>query len=287
MQVHVGAGILERSSGHGPSAATAIPSRFGLSSLYGPHDSTRAHGRPARHQSNDQEGWTALLSALFEQRAITAQARDALASMIVNARAAAIAQERERVARELHDGVAQAFIGIKMLLSAGPSAAGEAIKKAQRLAQQGLRESRRAIHALLPAELVSSRLDVAVRRMASAVVPTHMALQVESTGDWSALPQDQARELFRMVQEAVNNAVKHSRASRLAIDLSCNDRDAVALISDDGRGFNASRCDDAGFGLMSMRQRAQRTGGRIDIVSAVGSGTQIFISIALNKTPAS
>jgi signal transduction histidine kinase len=228
----------------------------------------------------------ALLATLCEQGEISSQARDVLASAVEHVRAAAIADERERVAREVHDSIAQAFIGINMLLSAVPGAASEVVKKARCLALHGLQESRRAIHALLPAPLMSRPFGEAVRRMASIAVPPQMRLEVESTGDWSALPPESACELFRMVQEAVNNAIKHSRAARLRIDLSCTDREAVALIDDDGRGFNVSGCHDAGFGLVSMRQRAACSGGRVDIVSSPDRGTQVFISIAFKRVQA-
>jgi signal transduction histidine kinase len=160
----------------------------------------QAHGRDAsaatrQHRASlphDDEGWIALLSSLCEQRAIAAKAKDVLASLIANVRACAIAQERERLAHELHDGVAQAFIGINMLLAAAPGSDSDAIRRAQRLAQQGLQESRGAIRALLPTQLMSVPFDGALRQMASAFVPPHMALQVESIGDWSALPAERA-----------------------------------------------------------------------------------------------
>ena len=226
-----------------------------------------------------------LLATLCEQGEISSEARDLLASAVEHARAAAIADERERVAREVHDSIAQTFIGINMLLSAAPDAASEVVKKARCLALQGLQESRRAIHALLPAPLMSRPFDDAVRRMASIAVPPHIRLEVESTGDWSALPPQSACELFRMIQEAANNAIKHSRGARLQIDLSCNDREAVALINDDGRGFNVAGCHDAGFGLLSMRQRAACSGGRVDIVSSPDRGTQVYISIPIKRVP--
>jgi signal transduction histidine kinase len=282
MQAQLATEALERAATHGMNATLAIAAQFAHPSSHG----RAPAAAPTRRRGNlprDHEGWTALLSALCEQRAITAQAMDALASMAASVHACAIAQERERLAREMHDGVAQAFIGINMLLAAAPGSEGDLVRRAQRLAQQGLQESRSAIHALLPTQLISMPFDAAVREMASAVVPPHMALQVESIGDWSALPAERACELFRMIQEAVNNAVKHSAARKLKIDLSCNDSEAVALVSDDGRGFSVAGRDGAGFGLTSMRQRAASTGARVDIVSNFGGGTQVFVSMALKK----
>src|SRR5437773_2151939 len=105
------------------------------------------------------EGWTALLGTLCEQRAITAQAQDVLANVVSHVRASASAQERQRVARELHDGIAQAFIGINMLLATAPGTRDDVVQRARSLAQHGLLESRRAIHALLPAALISRPFD--------------------------------------------------------------------------------------------------------------------------------
>ena len=284
MQAQLGTEALEPAATHGANATLAIAAQFARSSLHG-RDPAAAPRRRRANPPRDDEGWTALLSALCEQRAITAQVKDVLAGMVASVRACAVAQERQRVAREIHDGIAQAFIGINMLLATAPGPDSDVLRRAQRLAQQGLQESRRAIHALLPTQLMARPFDAAVRKMASAVVPPRMALQVESVGDWSALPAERACELFRMIQEAVSNAVKHSAARHLKIDLSCNDREAVALVSDDGRGFSVPGCDGAGFGLTSMRQRAASTGARVDIVSSPSGGTQVFVSMALTKAP--
>jgi len=244
------------------------------------------------HSATDSSGvtaaaggkcWATLLKTLSANREISAQARELLNDVVEHVRAAAIAQERERVAREVHDGIAQTFIGIDMLLSTVPEKSNDVVKSAQRLAQQGLRESRRTIRGLLPGHLAGRPFNQAVRCMASAAVPPPMTLKVESTGDWSHFDPERARELFRMVQEAVNNAVKHSGAKHLSIDLSCNDREAVALVDDDGRGFNVSATADSGFGLISMRQRAACTDARVDIVSSPGQGTQVFISMPLDE----
>lgn len=284
MQAQLGNEALERAATHGVNATLAIAAQFVRPSSHGRDPAAAPKVRRA-NSPRDDEGWAALLSQLCEQRAITARAKDVLANMVANIRVCAIAQERERLAREMHDGVAQAFIGINMLLATAPGSDSDAVRRAQRLAQQGLQESRRAIHALLPTQLISRPFDAAVLKMASGFVPPHMALQVESIGDWSALPAERGCELFRMIQEAVNNAVKHSAARQLKIDLSCNDREAVALVSDDGRGFSVSGCDGVGFGLTSMRQRAASTGARVDIVSSLGGGTQVFISMALKQAP--
>lgn len=238
-------------------------------------------GRAADADAANEPEWVVLLSALQGGNEITNDARELLAEIVRRARAAGVAEERERVARDVHDSITQTFIGINMLLSSAQAAGGDAVRRARRLARHGIQESRRVIHALAPTPLMSRPFDQAVRSMASDSISGHMALCVEAAGDWSKLPADRAGELFRIVQEAVNNAVKHSNASRLSIDLSCNEREAVALVADNGRGFRPGKPSDAGFGLASMQQRASCCGGRVDIVSSPGKGTQVFVTVAL------
>ncbi len=227
----------------------------------------------------EDRDWPAQLASLCEQQRIPSRVKALLAVVLDHACNAAVAQERARLAREVHDGITQAFIGINMLLSCPSVEAADAVRRAQQLAQVGLDESRRTIHELVPSALMTGALDQAVRRMAEATVPASMGLRVHGAGDWQGFAPEQACELFRMIQEAVNNAVRHSRASCLEIDLSCTSSEAVALICDNGRGFDVETHREVGFGLASMRQRAASCRTSLEIRSAPGNGTQVYMAM--------
>ncbi len=195
---------------------------------------------------------------------------------------AAMLKERNRLAREIHDGIAQSFLAIQMQLDALDDRGTDAhtIQKALHMARHGLTEARRAVAALRPQGLQNSDLALALQRLVQDVdgAATVKTTLVRPTV-WQALPTDVEDHLFRIVQEAVNNALRHGRPRHLRVELSQAAGEATVLVSDDGSGF---RLDPAlvrqGFGLESMQQRAQLIGARIDWLTAPGQGTQVLVS---------
>jgi signal transduction histidine kinase len=116
--------------------------------------------------------------------------------------------------------------------------------------------------------------------MTRSVVGTAATIKVTTSGSWGGLPPDTENHLFRLIQEAVNNVVKHAKATEVAIEFSSSSAEASVLVSDNGVGFDMNaREPDHGFGLFSMRQRAESIGAKLAIVSARGKGTQVFVSL--------
>jgi signal transduction histidine kinase len=228
------------------------------------------------HTLGDEE--VELAKALATQAALAME----LTRLSNESRGVAILQERARLAREIHDGIVQSFIGISMQLNRLQTAeAPRALEKALELAEHGLAEARRAVRALRPLHLAGKTFVQAVTDMARTSVGEGVKVDVTSSGIWGGLAADAEGHLFRIVQEAVNNVVRHADADELSIELSATGTEVSVLVSDNGKGFDVKAQQDAehGFGLFSMRQRADSMGAAFTIVSAKGRGTQVFTSL--------
>jgi signal transduction histidine kinase len=232
------------------------------------------------------------------------------AQLLSQAREAGVLEERQRMAREIHDTLAQGITGIITQLEAvrqsGPSAARERrIDTAAQLARDSLSEARRSVQALRPEALAANpRLPDALAEVAgqwSAV--NGVTAAVTTTGDPVGLHAEIEVTLLRVAQEALANVAKHAAASRVGITLSYM-ADVVTLdVRDDGAGFRppgperpgpvrddglaggaAMRPGDGdgrsgGFGLTAMRQRVQRVAGTLAIESEPGTGTAVSASV--------
>lgn len=206
--------------------------------------------------------------------------------------AAGVAAERERLAREIHDTLAQGLSSIHLLLQAAEqqlpadpatAAAREHVGQAREIAQANLAEARRFVHALTPPELVGGSLPAAIERVcAAAGRQTATEVSFRLSGVPEALPTPHEVALLRIVQSALANALQHAQASHVAVTLSYMD-DGVALdIVDDGVGFDATATpdpgSDRGFGLAAMRSRVRQLGGDLDVETAPGHGTALAVS---------
>ena len=228
------------------------------------------------HNLGDEE--VELAKALATQAALAME----LTRLSNESRSVAILQERARLAREIHDGIVQSFIGINMQLNRLRSGESEgALEKALELSEHGLGEARRAVRALRPLHLAGKTLVEAVADMARTSVGEGVKVEVTSSGAWEGLTPDAEGHLFRIVQEAVNNVVRHAEADALSVELSATATEVSVLVSDNGKGFDVEAQQDAehGFGLFSMRQRADSMGAAFKIVSTKGGGTQVFTSL--------
>ena len=210
-------------------------------------------------------------------------------------RQAGVLRERQRMAHEIHDTLAQGFTSIVMNLEAAegdvpPSStrAQHHLDQARQTARESLTEARRLVWALRPEALESLPLPEALERLAGRwSVQAGIAASVATTGTPCSLPSEVEATLFRVAQEALNNARKHARgASRVALTLSYM-KDTVALDArDDGAGFDpdreAGRVRDrnlGGFGLRGMRERVEGVGGTLSIESAPGEGTTLAVEL--------
>jgi signal transduction histidine kinase len=207
-------------------------------------------------------------------------------------RRAGTLEERGRLAREIHDTLAQGFISIVTHLEAaeeelppGTETLERHLDRAKRAARDNLVEARRLVAALRPEILEGSSLPEALRRLAERwSEDTAVRAEVSVTGEERRLPQEIQVTVLRIAQEALSNIGKHARASRVTVTLS-HMEDLVALdVQDDGDGFDPQRSPDGrdgGFGLLAMRERVGRTGGTLLIESGPGEGTTLAVQLPL------
>jgi signal transduction histidine kinase len=224
------------------------------------------------------------------------QRRDALnalaaarAELAEASRHAGVLAERERLARELHDTLAQGFTSVVTQLESAeqafderPGDAREHLAKARRAARDSLAEVRRTMRALRPELLegltLSQALDRVVREWS---VEAGVPATLRTTGEEMMLSAEKEMALLRVTQEALANVAKHAAASRAIVSLSFLGEMVTLDVDDDGVGFSGEpvRRSDGGFGLIGMRERIATVGGELSIESAPGEGTTIAVSV--------
>lgn len=215
-----------------------------------------------------------LEAALDENAALHAQ-------LVARARDAGVHDERQRMAREIHDTLAQGLTGIVTQLQAADSADGperaRRLELVRALARDSLGEARRAVQALRPEPLDAAHLPEALSELARRVAATSgIDVRAETTGDPRPLLPDLEVALYRVAQEALANAEKHAKASRVGLTLSYSDDVVLLAVVDDGVGFRpGDRGEGTGFGLDGMRQRVRRVAGTLSIESTPGGGTAV------------
>ncbi len=214
------------------------------------------------------------------------------AQLVAQAREAGILDERQRLAGEIHDTLAQGLTGIVTQLEAAeqarqiPDEWQRHISQARKLARESLTEARRSVRALRPEQLEGAGLPDAVAGLARRWAQTcPVAVSVETTGDMRPLPAEIEAALFRVAQEALTNVAKHARASKVALTLSYLDDVVLLDVRDDGVGFDPAAApssdSNSGFGLDGMRQRLGRVGGALEVESAPAEGTAISACVPL------
>jgi signal transduction histidine kinase len=212
--------------------------------------------------------------------------------LMIQAREAGMLDERQRLAREIHDTLAQGLTGIITQLEAAtraverPTEQRRHIETAMRLARESLSDARRSVLALGPEPLENAQLPEALAQVGKRwSAASGVAAEITTTGTSQRLHPEIEVTLLRVAQEALTNVSRHAGASRVAVTLSYMD-DVVTLdIRDDGVGFappdgahnGAGRA--GGFGLTAMRQRVDEVGGTLAIESDMGLGTCISASV--------
>ncbi|WP_410595405.1 sensor histidine kinase [Amycolatopsis sp. lyj-23] len=199
-------------------------------------------------------------------------------------REAGTATERERLAREIHDTLAQGFTSIVTLaqaieseLDTDPAAARRHAELAARTARDNLTEARAMVAALAPADLAAGSLVDAVRRQADRLADSSdVAVRYEVDGPLPALGMAGEVVLLRGAQEALNNVRRHAAASAVSVRLSAVDGSVRLSVRDDGAGFDPDHA--TGFGLRGMRSRAEQVGGRLSVRSGP-SGTELTLEV--------
>jgi signal transduction histidine kinase len=239
-------------------------------------------------RSVDRRRLSAELAEANEERAgMAAENAGLQAQLLTQAREAGVLEERQRMAREIHDTIAQGLAGIVTQLEAAQRTgdAGEherRISNAKNLARDSLAEARRSVEALRPQALEFARLPEALAAEAARwSAASGVAAGVITTGDARPLHPEAEVTLLRVGQEALANVGKHANASRVAITLSYMEDEVRLDVLDDGSGFSKDDAGPAegGFGLIAMRQRVQRMAGQLEIESEPGRGTAVSASV--------
>jgi len=217
--------------------------------------------------------------------------------LVEQARRAGLIGERQRLAHEIHDTLAQGFASIVMNLEAADAIlpAGQSTRaqwhlgQARLTARESLAEARQLVWALRPKLLEEAPLPEALSRLTERwSEASSIAAHTTVTGTPRPLPPEVEATLFWVAQEALTNVRKHAQANRAALTLSYM-HDRIALDTrDDGTGFDLGKTGDAtsstradGFGLQTMRERIERLGGTLSIESAPGDGTTLAVELPL------
>jgi two-component system, NarL family, sensor histidine kinase UhpB len=194
-------------------------------------------------------------------------------------------EERRRVARDLHDEVNQALTAILLRLEAlaydSPPEKADEVSELKRLANQAMEELTGLARQLRPAALDDHGLGSAIEAQLKLFgVRSGVGTSMATRGDTGVLDSDRQTAVYRIAQEALTNAGRHSGARKVDIELNVGEDGATELhITDDGRGFQPSAGNAGGLGLTGMAERARLVGGELDVRSAPGAGTSITLRL--------
>ncbi len=205
-------------------------------------------------------------------------------------RFAAVVDERNRIARDLHDTLEQSFVGIKLQLEAAatqleaPETARPHLTRAVQLVERGIADSRSSVFALRTGIFGAADLPTAVSVMAGqSLRGTKVDVRQRTTGEPYRLPTEKEQAIVRIVGEAIVNIVKHAAASRLDLHLDFTAGAVRVTIEDDGRGFDPavlpSSAGGGHYGILGMRERASQLGGTLEVTSRPGAGARLTLTV--------
>lgn len=213
-----------------------------------------------------------------------------LTRLAEQAREAAVTDERNRMAREIHDTLAQGFLGVliqlqaaKQVLNGAHPEASQHVESAMSLARVGLAEARRSVHGLRPQLLRDGSIKTAIDRLVRQLSDgSGIRVTFSAQGHPVPMASDVESNLLRVAQEAITNAMKHSGGNEIHVGLSLQSEAVQLSIDDNGTGFDPHVSTlSRGFGLISMQERADRIGGELTIVTNPGAGTKIHLYVPL------
>jgi PAS domain S-box-containing protein len=230
-----------------------------------------------------------LTRALVQQATLAIQ----LTLLSAQSRQSAVMAERNRMARDIHDTLAQGFTGVIVQLEAAGEAMSQSrtaivsdhLNQAGDLARESLREARRSMQALRPQALEEKQLSEALKDLIEKMTRgTTVKAEFTLQGEQQKLPPEWETNLLRIGQEVLTNVLRHAHASAFDVQLIFDSREIRLTLRDDGCGFDPQRRHE-GFGLQGMRERAEGMGGHLSIESANGKGTMISIVLPLASVP--
>ena len=203
---------------------------------------------------------------------------------------AAVFEERNRMARDIHDTLAQGFTGVIVQLEAAEDAiscgyrkeADNHLHRAGELARQSLSEARRSVHALRPRALQEHNFwDALKGTIKNTTVGTALHTKFEAQGKIPELPRPWQENLLHIGQEALTNTLKYAHARNFKTRLTYKAKELRLELRDDGDGFKVNDQND-GVGLTGMRERVEQMGGELKIASSRGKGTKVIVVIPCN-----
>jgi signal transduction histidine kinase len=233
-----------------------------------------------------------LMKGQRTQRRALAEANSRLAHYAVTLEELATSRERNRLARELHDTLAHTLSGlavqmeaVEALWEADPAQAHAMVSQAHQATRSGLTETRRALQALRASPLEDLGLLLALRELAeSTATRAGFTLEVDLPAALTSLPPDVEQTIYRVTQEALQNAAKYAGAQRVSLALEQRPQDLTLRVTDDGAGFDPQTLNGQPpehLGLRGMRERAEVAGGSLEINSQPGRGTVVVLQVPL------
>lgn len=229
-----------------------------------------------------------------ERQRLLEQLQATRAELAAAERQAGILQERQRLARDIHDTLTQGFASVVMLLEAAEESlatgrqAGPHIQQALRSARDNLADSRRVVWALRPRALAERPLPEALERLSGQLAEeTAIRAEVVVTGTVGPLSAEVEETLLRVAQEALANVRKHAAASHVTITVSYLNDVVMLDVQDDGVGFDPTdtASTPGGLGMQDMRERVEELGGSLTVESAAGEGTTIAAELPAAARP--
>ncbi len=202
----------------------------------------------------------------------------------------AVMAERSRIAREIHDTLAQGYVGVSVQLEVlgellrqnRTAVAAKHLEIAKAQVREGLNDARQSIWALRSSDSGEQTLPVSLKRITEKAATRAFATSLDVYGAYRPLGAEIEQEFLRIAQEAIQNAIRHSGASHLKLRIEYDERMVALTVADDGRGFVLSSTPgqaEGHFGLQGMRERTALIRGRFEIESEPGEGTKIRIEV--------
>ncbi len=259
---------------HGPAVFVPLRVQGGAS---GTLMVTRLKGRP---RFDDQR--VRLVESLADQASVAIEYHRAQGEL----RRLGLMEERERIAKELHDGIIQSLFAVGMglqgtaLMARSPDLTTR-IEGAVEELDKVIRDLRNYIFGLRPGILADRQLDQALRFLGEEIQARSQAsIEVEVDAAVAATLSARSAEIVQLTREALSNVARHAQASRASVRLGRRGSNAVLTVEDDGRGFDL-RGNSKGFGIGNMRARAASLGGSLDVKSETGKGTRLMVTFPL------
>ena len=229
-------------------------------------------------------GFSQAMSSVERARAELDAANRKLRDYAAQSEELATARERNRIAREIHDGLGHYLTTIHMqiqaargVLTTNPQRADQTLAKAQQLSQEALGDVRRSVAALRTAPTQRASLPQALAELVDAAEAAGLPTTLTVVGAERLLDPQQEQALYRAAQEGLTNARKHAQAAGVTLTLDFADAHRVRLtVADDGRGASAT---EGGFGLIGLRERVQLVGGSLTLRTAPGAGLALIVEV--------